>query len=159
MYKPLSEFDFRIYSNDKTSHITFILEEYIHERLPSLACTIEVVDNKFIGWNINVWFELDKLLSFITELEDLEIKRQGSVTLNAMSPHEFNITIENYNKKGDLLVNYSLTNIKYNTDICLRNTLTGGFKIDSEFLLKLLSDFNKFSSVANLGVDIEFYKK
>ncbi len=98
-------------------------------------------------------------MSFITELEDLEIKRQGSVTLNAMSPHEFNITIENYNKKGDLLVNYSLTNIKYNTDICLRNTLTGGFKIDSEFLLKLLSDFNKFSSVANLGVDIEFYKK
>lgn len=156
MFKPLSDYDFRIYSDDKTSHVTFILEEYRHERLPSLSCTVEILDNKFIGWNSNVWFAFDKLISFITELEEFEMKRQGKVYLSAMSSQDFIITFETYNQKGDLLVNYSISNNKYNTDIYLSNTLTGGFKMDSEFLLKLLRDFKKLASVANFEGDVTF---
>lgn len=156
MFNPLTDYDFRIYSDDKASHITFVLEEYIHERLPSLACTIEVLDNKFNGWNTNVWFAFDDVMAFINELEELEIKRQGKVSLSAMSPQDFNITFEDYNKKGDILVNYALSNTKDNTEIRVSNTLTGGFKIDSEFFLKVLNDFIQFTSVAELEVDIDF---
>jgi hypothetical protein len=75
MFKPLTDYDFRIYSNDKASHVSFYLEEYIHERLPSLSCTIEIIDNKFNGWNSNVWFELIDVMSFITQLEQMEEER------------------------------------------------------------------------------------
>lgn len=52
MFKPSTDYDFRITSNDKTSYITFMLEEYIHQRLSSLSCTIEILDNKFTGWKL-----------------------------------------------------------------------------------------------------------
>ncbi|MDP4147160.1 MAG: hypothetical protein Q8936_22240 [Bacillota bacterium] len=156
MFKPLTDYDFRIYSDDKTSHITFTLEEYVHYRLPCLSCTIEILDNKYKGWNTSVWFTLEDLLSFIIGLEDLERTRQGKLSLNAMSPEDFNITFENYNKKGNIVAYYSISNIKYNAEINLRNILTGGFQVDSEFFSKVLSDFKQFTSVTELEEDITF---
>ncbi|MFF2754440.1 hypothetical protein ACFVR1_11930 [Psychrobacillus sp. NPDC058041] len=104
MFNPITDYDFRIYSDDKTSHITFTLEEYIHQRLPSLSCTIEILDNKFSGWNVNVWFTLDELLSFIGKLEKLDRTRQQEICLYAMTTNEFNITFVNYNNKGDTMI-------------------------------------------------------
>jgi hypothetical protein len=156
MFKPLTDYDFRIYSNDRASHLSFYLEEYIHERLPSISCTIEIKDYKFNGWNSNVWFEFNDVMSCITQLEQMEEKRQGKVSLSAMSPEDFNITLEIYNKKGDLVLNYSISNIKYNTETKIRRTLTGGFSIDPEFFLKLLADLKRFISVAKLETNIDF---
>lgn len=156
MHSPISDYDFRIYSDDKTSHITFSLKEYIHKRLSSLSCTIEISDNKFNGWNINVWFTLDELLSFIRKLETLDRTRRGKVSLNAMTSEDFNITFVNYNNKGDIVIYYSLTNIRFNSDINLRNTLSGGFKIDSEFFFTILSNFKQLASIAELEVDIDY---
>ncbi|NBI30744.1 WapI family immunity protein [Chengkuizengella marina] len=157
MFDPVTEYDFIIYSDDKTSIITITLEEYLHQRLPSLSCTIEVLDNKFKAWNINVWFALEELLSFISKLEKLEKTRQGNICLKAMTPEDFSITFENYNNKGDFAIHYSLTNNrKYFSEIKMSNTLTGGFKIDSEFLFKILSDFKHLASVAELEMNIDF---
>ncbi|NDI35784.1 hypothetical protein EPK97_13675 [Chengkuizengella sediminis] len=134
----------------------FTLEEYLHQRLPSLSCTIEVLDNNFKGWSINVWFTLDELHSFIGKLEKFNKTRHGKVCLEAMTPEDFNITFENYNNKGDLVIYYSIANNKYNSNLKLINTLSGGFKLDSEFLFKILSAIKQLASVAELEMDIDF---
>lgn len=156
MSKNSTEFDFSIHSQDKNSHITFELEEYVHNRQPSLSCTIDILDNHFKGWNIGVWFTLGDLCSFINELEGLQIKKQGEASLMAMSHEDFNITFKNFNNKGNIVISYSLSNIRYNSDISLRNTLTGGFQIDSEFFSIILGDFKKLASVSELEQDIDF---
>jgi hypothetical protein len=73
-----------------------------------------------------------------------------------MSPEDFIITLEIYNKKGDLILNYSISNMKYNTETKNRRTLNGGFSIDPEFYLKLLVDLKRFISVAKLETNIDF---
>ena len=157
MFNPITDYDFRIISNDKSSHITFTLVEYMHQRLPSLSCTIEVLDNKFTGWNTDVWFSLSDLHSFIDALEQLEKTRQGKACLSAMTYEDFNITFESYNKKGNIVAFYSLSNSKFNSEISIMNILNGGFQIGSEYLSNLLSDFKKFTSVSELNSDIDFY--
>lgn len=156
MFNPKTNYDFRIFSNDKSSYITFTLAEYVHLRLSSLSCTVEVLDNRFIGWN-TVWFSLIDLHSFIDELEELEKTRQGKACLSAMSNEDFNITFESYNKKGGIVVYYSLSNSKFHDEISIVNTFTGGFEIDAEYFPETLHDFKKFISVSELKSDIEFY--
>jgi cAMP phosphodiesterase len=117
LFDPVTDYDFRVYSDDKKSHITFTLEEYVHERFPSLSCTIEVLDNNYKGWNINVWFTLDKLHSFISELEKLNRTREGKATLKAMTAEDFKITFETYNTKGNIATNYIISKSRYDTCI------------------------------------------
>ncbi|WP_173191669.1 hypothetical protein [Paenibacillus alginolyticus] len=83
----ITEYDFRIYSEDKESYIIFTLEQYLHNRMPSLSCSIEVFDN-------------------------------------ASTP--------------------------------LTNSLSGGFELDPELFERLVDDFKKLTSVANLKSDIDF---
>ena len=154
MFNPVTDYDFRFYSDDKNSHITFTLEEYVQNHLPSLSCSIEVSDNKFKGWNINVWFKLEELHKFISELQEFSKSRKGKVSLSAMSSDDFDITFESRNQKGDVITFYSLS--KYNNEIPIKTTLTGGFQFDSEFLLKLIDDLKQFTSVAEIGTDITF---
>jgi hypothetical protein len=122
--------------------------------LPTLSCSIEVSDNKFKGWNINVWFKLEDIHKFISELQEFSKFRKGKVSLSAMSPDDFDITFESCNQKGDVITHYSLS--KYKNEIRIKTTLTGGFQFDSEFLLKLIDDLKQFASVAEIGTDITF---
>lgn len=100
MFNRQTDYDFRIYSSDRASYITFYLKQYMHERLPSLACSIEVVNNKFTGCSLNVWFELEQLQRFVHELEHLDTLEQAD--LNAMSPEELKISVKRTNKRVTL---------------------------------------------------------
>ncbi|MDF9853227.1 hypothetical protein M2105_001069 [Paenibacillus sp. PastF-1] len=153
MFTPHTDYDFRIYSSDRASSITFYLEQYIHERLPSMACSIEVTDNKFTGWSHSVWFEIDQLKRFIHELEHLD--RLEHADLNAMSPEEFTISVNRANKKGDITILYTLSKRQYSLglpDI----TLSGGFEFDKEYHMVLVKNFERLISVGSMGTNLDF---
>lgn len=141
-----TDYNFRIYSSDRASYITFYLEQYIHERLPSVGCSIEVVNNKFTGSRHNVWFELEQLQRFVHELEHLDTLEHAD--LSAMSPEEFKVSVKRANKKGDVMILHSLTQHQYSLglpDI----TLSGGFMFDKEYHMELVDDFKRLISVNN----------
>ncbi len=153
MFAPHTDYDFRIYSSDRASSITFYLEQYIHERLPSVACSIDVVNNKFTGGSLNVWFEPEQLQRFVHELEHLD--RLEHADLSAMSPEEFKISVKRTNKKGDVAILYSLTKYQYSLglpDI----TLSGGFVFDMEYHMNLVENFKRLISVGGLGTNLDF---
>ncbi|KUP20729.1 hypothetical protein [Paenibacillus sp. DMB5] len=153
MFTPHTDYDFRIYSSDRASYITFYLEQYIYERLPSMACSIEVTNNKFTGCSLNVWFELEQLQRFVHELEHFD--RLEHADLSAMSPEEFTISVKRTNKKGDFMILYSLTQHQYSLglpDI----TLSGGYLFDKEYHMELVENFRRLISVGRLGRDMNF---
>lgn len=153
MFTPHTDYDFRIYSSDRASSITFYLEQYIHERLPSMACSIEVTNNKFTGWSHSVWFELEQLQRFVQELEYLDTLEHAD--LSAMSPEEFKISVKRANKKGDVMVLYSLTQHEYSLglpDI----TLSGGYLFDKEYQMELVENLERLISVGSLGTNLDF---
>ncbi|MEK5450480.1 hypothetical protein [Paenibacillus sp. FSL R7-0331] len=153
MFNRQTDYDFRIYSSDRASYITFYLKQYMHERLPSLACSIEVVNNKFTGCSLNVWFELEQLQRFVHELEHLDTLEQAD--LNAMSPEELKISVKRTNKKGDVAILHSLTKYQYSLglpDI----TLSGRFMFDKEYNMDLVENFKRIISVGRLSRDMNF---
>lgn len=157
MFNQITDNDFKIVSNDKSSHITFTLLEYMHQQLPSISCSIEIVDGKFAGCRTNVWFSLSDMYSFIDALEQLEQTRQGKVSLCALTNEDFNISFESCNKKGNIVCLYSISKSKFYSEVRILNNLNGGFQVDSEYFLKVLSDFKNFTSVSELKSNIDFY--
>lgn len=155
MFEPKTVYDFRIYSDDKKSHVTFILEQYLHHHYPSLSCGIDVLNNNFSGSNVDIWFSMDKLIGFIEEIEKGNIERKCS--LHSMSPDEFDMSIERINRKGDFIITYSLSKSNYFVNRHVKDiTLSGGFQFNQEYLISLIQDLKRFSSVATLQTDIDF---
>ncbi|MGO4696810.1 hypothetical protein AB4Z50_21250 [Paenibacillus sp. 2TAB26] len=154
MFKPITDYDFRIYSDDKKSYINFTLEEYIHNRLPSLSCTIDVIDNKFSGCNAEVWFSIDELMQFINQVESGRVSKKCS--LQSMSPNEFTMSFERINHKGDFLVTYSLSTSRYDSSGHINSTLAGEFHFNQEFIDLTIQNLKRFSSVTKLQTDTDF---
>ncbi|MFX3631561.1 MAG: hypothetical protein ACE3L7_20100 [Candidatus Pristimantibacillus sp.] len=154
MFEPITDYDFRIYSDDKKSYITFILEQYIHNRLPSLSCTIDVIDYKFSGWNADVWFSIDELIQFINHVEVGKVSKKCS--LHAMSPDEFKISVERINRRGDYLVTYSLLTSRCTSNGQINSILAGEFHLNQEFMFSTIQDLKRFSSVMKLQADADF---
>lgn len=153
MFKRQTDYDFRIYSSDRASYITFYLEQYMHERLPSVACRIEVVNNKFTGWSHSVWFELEQLQRFVHELEHFD--RLEHADLSAMSPEEFKISVKRTNKKGDFTILYTLSKRQYSLGLP-DMTLSGGYLFDKEYHMVLVKSFERLISVGSLGTNLDF---
>lgn len=151
------DYDFIITSNDKSAHITFVVEEYLSYQFPSLSCRIEVVDGKFAGYKANVWFSLIDVHSFIDSLELLEKTRIGKASLSALTYEDFNIVFESFNKKGDIVCLYSISKSKFDSEISILNILNGGFQINSEYLSKILINFKKLISIYELNSDKKNY--
>ncbi|MGG1639630.1 WapI family immunity protein [Paenibacillus sp. NRS-1760] len=154
MFEPITDYDFRIYSDDRKSYITFTLEQYIHNRLPSLSCTIDVIDNKFSGRNVDVWFSIDELIQFINHVEIGKVSKKCS--LQAMSPDEFTISVERINRRGDFVVTYSLSTSRYTSNGQINSNLAGEFHFNQEFIISTIQDLKRFSSVTKLQADADF---
>jgi hypothetical protein len=45
---------------------------------------------------------------------------------------------------------------RYNASTPITNSLSGGFELDPELFQRLVDDFRKLTSVANLKADIDF---
>lgn len=146
-----TEYDFTLYSSDKESIISFYFEEYLHDILPSLSCCIDIQDGEFKGFAYHVWFEINELENFIKELSQLNITRHGKASLYAMSPEEFNITLESINRRDDLILRYNIGQARYVHGSNHLLSLSGVFEYDSEYFNTLLEDFLKLLSIEQLG--------
>ncbi len=131
----------KIESNDRKSYLNIEYVDCEIEKYPSVCVAITVQDGDFRGYNKAVWFELDLLKNFIDNLKILENNRKGSVSLNSMSPEEFEITIETYDLSGHMILNYKISKYAYHIPKTKVVSLTGGFELDVSFFMSIISDF------------------
>lgn len=132
----------KIFSEDRLSFIEIIFVESYMERLPSINVSIAVQNGGFTGSIESVWIEIDDLKYFLSCMDEIDVKRSGKAHLNSMSPNEFILDFETYNKWGHIKVNYRITkyfSYPYSREIFLQ----GGFNIDSSEFLSIIKEFKK----------------
>lgn len=139
----------KIESSDKKSYLNIEYVDCEIERYPSVCVAITVQDREFRGYNKDVWFELDLLKEFIDNLKILEKTRKGSVSVNSMSPEEFEIKIETYDLSGHMILNYKISQYAHLVPETKVISLTGGFELDVSFFISIISDFAHLADEEN----------
>lgn len=100
----------------------------------------------FSGKYDEIWLDKTELEKFISNLEIFEKERKGEISLNSMSPNEFQIKLSLLQKTGNIKVEILLTRICYVIDSLIPTKLSGGFELRQEYLSALLEDFKKIKS-------------
>jgi hypothetical protein len=136
---------------DTESFIEFKLIEVQPEN-PSgseaVSCSVEASCEGFNGKVEGVWFSSDEIDSFLSELQRLEEKRKGSVSLTNMSSlSEYSplyFEIFSIDEIGHFAVKADLQRVYYDEAADLRSIkLSVGFLIDPGNLSAMLIEFHK----------------
>lgn len=129
----------KILSEDKKSFIEILPVEYETERMPSVKVIISIQNEGFKGSN-ETWIEIDKLNSFISNMDIIDSIRAGKAHLCSMSPEDLIIDFETYDKSGHIRVTYSIT--RFIGDYPSREiSLHGAFNIDSSEFSNIVKSF------------------
>lgn len=132
----------KVISEDRKSYIeiNFIEAEMI--RLPSIHISIFIQNDGFTGTLKSAWLEIEDLNYFMSCLNEIDLKREGKAHINSMSPYDFILDFETYDKSGHIKLQYTLTDVisyPYFRELSLK----GGFKIDSSEFTQIIKDFSK----------------
>ncbi|MCY6485421.1 hypothetical protein OW763_13880 [Clostridium aestuarii] len=132
----------KIFSEDRLAFIEIIFVESYMEKLPSINVSITVQNDGFTGVLESVWITIDDLKHFISCMDVIDVKRRGKANLTSMSPNEFILDFQTYDKCGHIKVNYTLTK-DFSFPYFREVSLQGGFDIDSSEFLSIIKEFKK----------------
>lgn len=132
----------KITSLDRASEISLEIDDYEVDRYPSLNLIIEVKDGAFSG-SVVTWLAMDDFNRFLSQLKQCEQTRQGEAVLVSMNPDEFKLQIQNFDRSGHFVVLYQITRFHYTLTGIMPQRLSGGFALNAEFFIELLSSFEE----------------
>jgi hypothetical protein len=119
--------------------------ERISENLPSMKFNVRIRSSDFIAEG-TTWVDLPSVQKFAVDLADLELKRDGKVQLDSMSPNQFRLCVETIDRWGHTAVSGRLVRAK---SVRAKQVLEFWFEFDSEYLLQLVSDVRELASPGN----------
>jgi len=143
--KPLNDFDFIIFSLDHCSSLQFTFVDIETERYPSISFLVDVVDDSFKG-AIEIWIEKNLLEEFYENLKEMINSREGNLSLNSMSPEEFQLSMIS-TRKDLLIINYSIKKTRYLNNNLNETIFRGSFEFDQEYLNKLEQDLRNIKKL------------
>ena len=121
-----------------------------------IACSVAVSCDGFTGRVESVWFTRDDIKRFLSELEEFEAKRRGSVSLlNYSSPSDVNpLTFEiiSVDSVGHLIVRAALLKIRYLNGELIPLRVWVSFAVDAGKLRSMVSDFRKLFACREEGI-------
>lgn len=118
-----------LFSEDRKSFIEIVLIELETERMPGIHVNITVQNEGFAGVH-HAWIEVDTINRFLSCMDEMEITRRGKARLCSMSPNDFILDFEAFDKSGHIKVEYSIT--RYIGHPFVRElSLHGAFLIES----------------------------
>lgn len=95
----------------------------------------------FSGSYDEIWLELAEMERFITELETLDEKRNGSAKISSTSPEEFALEIRSSDSLGHMEIEAHLHRYQYSGPKYWPIYLKGGFETEPETIRRLISFF------------------
>jgi hypothetical protein len=135
---------------DDQCFVEFEFEEAIPEHLQGgtdTACSVAVSCGDFAGSVNSVWFSREDIDWFLSDLQQFEASRSGSVSLNNMSflsdanPLAFGVIAAD--ASGHLLVRGTLIKSRYLNDTFQPLKISVSFALDAGMLGSVLRDFQK----------------
>ncbi|EKQ52667.1 MULTISPECIES: hypothetical protein [unclassified Clostridium] len=136
----------KIFSEDRKSFIEIEFIESEKERMPSIKVSVTTQNEGFGGVLNSTWIEIDELNNFLLCMEEIDTKRRGVAHLCSMSPNEFLLDFEVFDKSGHIKVSYLIA--KYISYPFFREiSLHGGFDIDSSKFSSIVEAFRTLINV------------
>ncbi|WP_297429961.1 hypothetical protein [Clostridium sp.] len=130
----------KIFSEDRKSFIEIEFIESEKERMPSIKVSVTTQNEGFGGVLNSTWIEIDELNNFLLCMEEIDTKRRGRAHLCSMSPNEFLLDFEVFDKSGHIKVSYLIA--KYISHPFFREiSLHGEFDIDSSEFSSIVESF------------------
>jgi hypothetical protein len=143
--KPLGDFDFILFSLDRSSSLNFTFADIDTERYPSISFLVNVIDHSFRG-SIEIWIEKNLLQEFHRNLKEMISNREGNLSLSSMSPEEFNLSIISV-RRDYFYINYSIKRTRYSNIVLHETVLNGSFDYDPEYLSKFEQDMRNIMNL------------
>ena len=128
----------KVYSEDRTFFVSVLMDwtdcgnSYGYENL-----TAEVTDGAFQG-AVTAWPDHTSMIRFLEELRQCERTRSGRASLPL---EELELHIESTDALGHFRLRYKLAGSSHTRGSSVPQVLSGGFDLDSEFLLSITNDF------------------
>jgi len=130
------EFDRSHTIRNKSDFIGLILTETQREYYPSLSFRVAIESFNNYVVNKSVWLERDGVLAFTEGTLKIERERNGSSTINSMSPEEFELTISS-KRNGNMNLKYQLISQQNGR----KAMIVGEFEIEGEEIKRLCKYF------------------
>jgi hypothetical protein len=122
----------KIDSQDRAASVSIAPKEVGPDR--SIRCSVKLVSHGFSGSNRAVWFSKGALETFATELQALEANRSGDVTLAAMSPEHFSLSLGVTDASGHTCCRVSISRRVADFGRWLTQQVSGEFTTDPSTL-------------------------
>lgn len=132
----------KLVSSDHLSFLQMDRKSVQKEYFPCFEYSISVQCHLFSGFQ-SVWLEQAELVRFYNHLKEVCAHGFGSAILTAMSPNEFQISIEGFATKGNFLLKIALRKVTYINDVNIFHRFEGGFVLDSNVLDFFLTQLQK----------------
>jgi hypothetical protein len=128
------------------NYVEMEVVDRVPPKLPSsgdVELSVEISSSGFTGQGF-AWIAVSELTVFVTQLRQLEERRQGTATLHGMSPETFELCLHSIDRKGHMAVTgFITTQVRRTQGISYRHVVEFGFEFDPTLLLNLLSGFQK----------------
>ena|SRR5436190_7107775 len=135
---------------DADSFVEFAFKEAVPEHMQGAtdtSCSVEATCSTFTGKVESVWFARDDINRFLSELEEFEATRKGSVSLlNMSSPSDYNplnFEIVSIDRARHLVVKADLLEVRYLNGELSPLRVSVSFDLDTGMLRSILMDFRK----------------
>ncbi|HEY3330794.1 MAG TPA: hypothetical protein VGK19_12275 [Capsulimonadaceae bacterium] len=124
----------KIYSQNRSSSLIIDLVG-IERSEPSVNLSVLVQDGPFRGASDGIWVAASELRRFIEDFRLCEEHREGKATLSALSPGEFELSLEAVNTSGQFVLTYMVGRYAFAcNEFTVHRTVSGGFEIDAVML-------------------------
>ena len=131
----------KIYSRNKLSSLIIDLVGMDREE-PSVNLSVLVTDGPFRGSSDGIWVSAKDLRRFIEDFRLCEERHAGKATLGAMSPGEFELSLEAVAGCEQFVMTYLVGRYAFACgEYTVHKTVTGGFEIDSGMLTQYVLEF------------------
>ena len=120
----------RIESDDKKSFLTLFVREQEKEHVSSRRLAVKAELNGFRGSNEKIWVTDAECKKFLAQAEELERTRQGTAVLESMSPDEFRLELQVFDRAGHVELSTVLSSVKVGGRKTQQLGIHGGFELD-----------------------------
>jgi len=127
------------------------LIDWEKERLPSLSVQIRLLGGMGGYKSKNVWYELEEVNNFVNSLRLISERTIGKAVLRGMSPKDFDLEVENIDRKGHFILKYGVGFHEYISDIRFESFTNGYFEIDLQTIDRIVKEFDKMTNKMSLA--------
>lgn len=130
----------RINSNDNQGYIIIKVGEIGIDE--SICFIVDATYSGFSGKHSRIWIEENQFKDFLTDLEQLEKNRNGSASIQSISPDEFHLMLYSLDSLGHIGLTLSLKKATYISSRTVYQKTEISFEIDASCFIQIVENFN-----------------